>query len=68
MREGPDHQAGEHQAMFAAIRARAEALARRHPEDRALFEAYVAEQAREFEILGQEVVDVLLLLGRAPGG
>ncbi len=55
----------EHRAMFEAIRARAEALARRHPEDRALFEAYVAEQAREFEILGQEVVDVLLLLGRA---
>lgn len=57
--------ADEHRAMFEAIRTRAEALARRHPEDRALFEAYVANQAQEFEILGQEVVDVTLLLGRA---
>ncbi|MCL4820917.1 MAG: class I SAM-dependent methyltransferase [Vicinamibacteria bacterium] len=61
--------AEEHSAMFEAIRARAAALAGRHPEDRALFEAYVADQAREFEILGQEIVDVLLLLGRTtPGG
>lgn len=64
------HEAGEslgddHRAMFEAIRTRAEALARRHPEDRALFEAYVATQAQEFQILEQEVVDVTLLLRRA---
>jgi hypothetical protein len=50
--------------MFEAIRTRAEALARRHPEDRPLFEAYVASQAQEFEVLAQEVVDSTLLLGR----
>lgn len=54
-----------HRAMFEAIRTRAEALARRHPDDRSLFAAYVAHQAQEFEILAQEVVDVTLLLGRA---
>lgn len=57
--------AGDHRAMFEAIRARADALARRHPGDRALFEAYIASQAQEFEILEQEVVDLTLLLGRA---
>jgi cyclopropane fatty-acyl-phospholipid synthase-like methyltransferase len=56
--------ADDHQAMFEAIRTRAEALARRHPEDRPLFEAYVASQAQEFEVLAQEVVDSTLLLVR----
>lgn len=60
-----DGRGEENQAMFAAIRTRAASLARRHPEDRDLFEAYVASQAREFEILEREVVDVTLLLGRA---
>jgi SAM-dependent methyltransferase len=54
-----------HRAMFEDIRTRADRLAQRHPEDRALFEAYVASQAQEFDILGQEVVDLTLLLGRA---
>jgi SAM-dependent methyltransferase len=52
-----------HLVMFGAIRARAEALSERCPEHRALFEAYVADQAREFEIL-EEVVDVTLSLTR----
>ena len=64
-RETGDRWTDDHRAMFEAIRARAEALARRHPEDRSLFEAYVANQAQEFEILEQEVVDVTLLVGRA---
>jgi hypothetical protein len=63
--EPEDNRADDHRAMFEAIRTRAEALSQRHPEDRALFEAYVADQAREFEILGQEVVDLTLLIGRA---
>jgi len=63
--EPADGRAEEHRAMFEAIRTRAEALAQRYPADRALFEAYVANQAQEFEILAQEVVDVTLLLGRA---
>ena len=63
--EPSDGRADDHRAMFEAIRTRAEALARRHPEDRTLFEAYVANQAQEFEVLAKEVVDVTLLLGRA---
>jgi SAM-dependent methyltransferase len=65
VQEPGEGRAEDHRAMFEAIRTRAEALAQRHPEDRALFEAYVANQALEFEILAQEVVDVTWLLGRA---
>lgn len=63
--EPGDGRADDHRAMFEAIRTRAGALALRHPEDRALLEAYVANQALEFDILAREVVDVTLLLGRA---
>lgn len=65
--EGRSEEAGreeEFRSMFAAIRRRAEALAERHPELRPLFEAYVAAQALEFEILADEIIDVTLLLGR----
>lgn len=54
----------EHQLMFEAIRLRAEVLAQRHPEHSALFEAYIASQAREFEILAEEVIDTTLVLSR----
>lgn len=63
-REPEQGRAEEHRAMFEAIRSRAESLTQRHPEDRELFAAYVANQALEFEILAREVVDVTLLLGR----
>lgn len=55
----------EHQAMFEAIRRRAAALAQAHPEHRALFEGYVADQAREFAVLANDLVTTTLALGRA---
>lgn len=63
-REEEDSARVRNRAMFEAIRSRAADLARRCPEDRDLFEAYVADQAQEFEILEREVVDLTWLLGR----
>lgn len=56
-----DSRADAYTAMFEAIRVRAEALSLQYPEHRSLFDAYVAKQAEEFEILEEEVVDVTLL-------
>jgi hypothetical protein len=55
-------QEAENQAMFKAIKRRADALAARLPHMRVLFESYVTAQEHEFDVLDKDVDDVALLL------